>query len=647
MDESRSPDRRPREPGREDAASPALTSARRLLLISYMISAAAYFAWRLTVFNARAPLFSAAFYCAELIGFLWGLNLLLGGLRLDRREPPPPPPGLAVDVFIPTYDEPVDLVRRTLVAALRIEYAHLTWLLDDGGRPEMRALARELGCRYLARGGNANAKAGNLNHALGAARGEFVAIFDADHVADPRFLDRTLGFFRDDPRLAFVQTPQEFHNFDSYQHLGGDRARGSWNEHSLFYRLIQRSRDRRNAAMLCGCSVVLRRAALDAVGGFAVGTVTEDMHTSVRLHAAGWNSVFHSETLSAGLGPLDALSYRRQRLRWAQGSLQVFMRERLPVRPGLTGAQREAYLLHVLSILEGWRTAFICVAPAGVLVFGVWPMESRLGPWAAVSLPYFALSVLAFEEIARGQGRFFKNEVFNVARCTSQIRALFSAGGRLAFHVTPKVRLKDHAKIGFVFPWLVLAWTAAALAAAAWRLAEGRSALGRGCLGIAVVWAVFGAASCARLCGLTRRCARNRRASTRFPVEFAARLRAESSPGDVREAVITDVSPGGLTLRAASARGLPAGPCVAAFTVLGREYSLRVGLRPHSPRTSGGPLLGLEAAARDDFEHAIHVDRIRYLARFDRNDRWTLLGPLVELIRSASREPELSPSEEL
>jgi cellulose synthase/poly-beta-1,6-N-acetylglucosamine synthase-like glycosyltransferase len=631
----------------EDASSPALTAARRLLLTLYMTSAAVYFAWRLTVFNPRYPAFSFVFYVAEIVGFLWGLNLLLGGLRLARREPPAPPPGLPVDVFIPTYNEPAEIVRRTLVAALRIEYPHETWLLDDGSRPQMRELARELGCRYLARTGNANAKAGNLNHAMLTAKGEFIAVFDADHVADPRFLQRTLGFF-EDPKVAFVQTPQEFHNFDSYQHLGGDRARGSWNEHSLFYRLIQRSRDRGNAAMMCGCSVVLRRAALDAVGGFAVGTVTEDMHTSVRMHAAGWRSVFHSETLSAGYGPLDALSYRRQRLRWAQGSLQVFLRERLLTCPGLSPAQRSAYLLHVLSILEGWRTAFICLAPAGVLLFGVWPMETRFGPWAAFSLPYFALSVLSFEEIGRGQGRFFKNEVFNVARCTSQMRALLGAGRRrLAFSVTPKVRLKDHEKIGFVFPWLVLAWTAAALAIATWRLAEGRLTIGRDCLAIAMLWAVFSSSSCARLCGLTRRCARNRRAFTRFPVSLEARLWAESSPGEIRAAVIEDVSPGGLSLRAPDSGRLPSGPCVVVFFVLGREFALRVDLKPVSPDgLSGGPFLELESPARDAFEHAIHVHRIRYLALFDRNDERTLLGPLAELIRRASPEAALTASKE-
>jgi hypothetical protein len=352
--------------------------------------------------------------------------------------------------------------------------------------------------------------------------------------------------------------------------------------------------------------------------------------------------------LSAGFGPLDALSYRRQRLRWAQGSLQVFFRERLLTRPGLTSAQRGAYLLHVLSILEGWRTAFICLAPAAVLVFGVWPMETRFALWAAFSIPYFILSVVSFEEIGRGQGRFFKNEVFNVARCTSQMRALLSAGrSRLAFSVTPKVRLKDHERIGFVFPWLVLAWTAAALALASWRLAAGRLAVGRDCLAIAMLWAVFSSTSCARLCALTRRCARNRRASTRFPVSFDARLWAEAAPNELHPVVIEDVSPGGLSLRAADSGRLPSGTCVVVFFVLGREFTLRLDLKPKSPDgLSGGPLLELKSPALDAFEHAIHVHRIRYLALFDRNDERTLLGPLVELIRRASPAPDLSASKE-
>ena len=406
-----------------DRPSPGVTTARYVLAAAYCLVALIYFTWRFTVLNHEYLTFSIIFITAELIGFFWSLTFVVWGLEFLHRTPPAAQPGLSVDVFVPTCNEPVDIIRRTLVAALRIEYPHLTWLLDDGNRPEMRALAAELGCRYSARSYNEDAKAGNLNHGLEKATGDFVALFDADHIADPAFLNRTLGYFRD-TRVAFVQTPQEVYNFDSYQHAGRRRAEESWSEHSLFYRSIQRGRDRFNAAMMCGCSAILRRSAVDAIGGFATGTVTEDMHTSVRLHAAGWSSVYHPETLSIGLAPHDPRSFHRQRLRWAQGAMQVSRQEQLLSCAGLNMRQRISYLMHVFSHFEGFRDIFVYLLPAFVLAFGLSPIDTSVANWAAFTVPYFAISLLIFEEIGRGHGRFLCNETFNLARCTSSLRAM-------------------------------------------------------------------------------------------------------------------------------------------------------------------------------------------------------------------------------
>ena len=168
------------------------------------------------------------------------------------------------------------MLRRTLLAASRMEYPHQTWLLDDGNRPEARALADSLGCRYLARERNTDAKAGNLNNALQHSEAELIAVFDADHAPARDFLTRTLGYFAD-PAVAFVQTPQDFYNLDSYQHRQHPRRHLVWTEQSLFFRVIQRGKDCWNAAFFCGSCAVLRRRALDKIGGFATGSVTEDL----------------------------------------------------------------------------------------------------------------------------------------------------------------------------------------------------------------------------------------------------------------------------------------------------------------------------------------------------------------------------------
>lgn len=622
--------------GIQDTTHHSVVTARKLLLGAYLTTAACYFAWRLTVINLDQPAISLAFVAAELVGFLWSLNLIGWTVELMPRDPGAPPAYRSVDVVIPTYNESIEVVRRTLVAATRIRYPHVTWLFDDGNRPAMRELAAELGCRYLTRSSNTHAKAGNLNEGLRQCTGEFVAIFDADHVAHPEFLHRTLGYFRDQ-KVAFVQTPQEFYNFDSYQHIGADRAEHSWNEHSLFYRVIQRHRDQFNAAMLCGCSAVLRRSALDSIGGFATGTVTEDMHTSVRLHKGGWSSVMHPETLSAGLAPTDAKSFRGQRLRWAQGAMQVMMQEKLYRSSTLGTKQRLCYLLHVLSHFEGFRNAFVYLLPAIVLTFDLSPITAGFGTWAMWTVPYFAVSILMFEETGRGHGRFLRNEVFNLARCTTSIRATLALTGKqINFWVTPKSRSANHAKIGFLFPYVILAMTAAAAVTAAIRVGNGLSAVPPHALAITALWASISAAAAARLCLLTRRCQANQRAVTRFPVEMPIDL--TDANGLTQRATIVDASAEGLTLTSANG-SLPAGRCMARVWMNGEVFAFGITLRAGSGARAGGPVQWSDAETRDRFDYALHVNRIAFLSKFDAVDANTHLGWLAAVIAPLSAAP--------
>jgi cellulose synthase (UDP-forming) len=611
-------------------------AARIVLLATYIVAALVYFAWRPSVFNPAAPVFSALFLAVEVIGFVSGLIYLLSVLRFSSRQSPVAPPGLSVDVFIPTYNEPVEIVRRTAIASLRIAYPHETWVLDDGNRPAMRALAAELGCHYIARSKNTDAKAGNLNNALTEAKGDFVALFDADFSAAPGFLDRTLGYFSD-PKVAFVQTPQEFYNFDSYQHMGSNRSHDSWSEHSLFYRVIQRGRDRYNAAMMCGCAAVLRRKALDSIGGIATGTVTEDMHTSLRLHAQGWTSVFHPETLSAGIAPHDATSFRRQRLRWAQGAIQVMKKERLFIgRGGLSAFQRMAYLLHVSTYFESLRYAFIYLVSAVALFYGVSPLDTPFSEWAPYSLPYMALGFLSFEEFSRGYGRLLRTEAYNLARCTDYIRALFVLFGQryIVFRVTPKIKQRGSA---YAFPWFILIANLSALAYAAWQWIFGTPTVMGWPLVIIALWACFSASMGARICFLTFRCNRNRRSFSRFPVELPVTLQLAEAGGRTCRAVVTELSDKGLTLRPQIlGECLPSGLCRGQLRLCDRDVPFEVTLRPGAPGTvAAGVLSWGDTAARDDYEYLVITNRINYLATFDNTDRKTSLAPLVWLLHRA------------
>jgi cellulose synthase (UDP-forming) len=238
--------------------SGVIDRARLLVIAAVLLTACMYFAWRITVVNAAYPIFSWLVYAIELVGLLRTVMFLRSAIDVPGHANPKAPSGLRVDIAVTTYNEPIELVRPTLAAAVAIGYSHETWLLDDGSRAEMRALASELGAHYVSRTDRSHDKAGNLNNAIGQMHGDFLAIFDADHIADPRFLDRTLGYL-DDAKLAFVQTPHEFRNHDSFDHL---HRGGTMNAQSLFNYVVQPSRNPSHSSQYCSSAGVARRSAI-------------------------------------------------------------------------------------------------------------------------------------------------------------------------------------------------------------------------------------------------------------------------------------------------------------------------------------------------------------------------------------------------
>ena len=243
-------------------------------------------------------------------------------------------PDLTVAVVIPTYDEGIDVLLPTVAAALALEPAHQTWVLDDGARPDVAELAHQLGAGYIARPDNQYAKAGNLNFALGYIETDLLAVLDADHVAQPEFLRKTLPYFVD-PGLGLVQTPQDFYNINSFVHLDKD-----FHEEQFFHHAIQSGKNRYKSALWCGTGSVVRADALRSIGGVATASITEDLHTTIRLHEAGWRTTHHNEVLSRGLAPRTFDEFRLQRWRWGAGAMQAFAIDPPLRAPGLSLGQR-------------------------------------------------------------------------------------------------------------------------------------------------------------------------------------------------------------------------------------------------------------------------------------------------------------------
>ncbi len=394
--------------------------------------------WNNTL-NWKHPTFSLVLVIAETFGLLSMAFFIFTAWRLVHREPPPAPDGLAVDVFITCYDEPLQLLRRTAIGARAIRYPHETYILDDGKRDEVKLMTEELGIGYIRREGNAHAKAGNLNHAFTVTSGEYVLQLDADHVPLPNILDRLLGYFND-PDLAFVQSPQDFYNMDSFTHVVNDEGRQLWEENRLFFSLIQPGKDRHNAAFFCGSCGVLRRTAFDEIGGFSTRTITEDMETSMMLHARGWKSFYHGETLAYGLAPASAAQYHVQRLRWGQGSMQILRKLNPLFMSGLTWQQRVSYFSSVIVYVDGIQRFVFYIAPVLFFLFGILPVQVDNHALLIRLVPYMLLTIGSFELLSRGTGYMLISERYNMTRFWTYILATsgFFARKPLKFNVTPK-----------------------------------------------------------------------------------------------------------------------------------------------------------------------------------------------------------------
>ena len=422
--------------------SPARRWLTRFTIVGALAIYLAYLAYRAAyTINHDALVFSCLVYFAELHGFFSLAFYFHTAWTRCRRRVVEPVQDLKVDVFITTFNEDVDLLRTTVRAAVGMRYAHRTFVLDDGRRPAVRSLAEELGALYVTRADNSNAKAGNWNNAFATTDADFIATFDADHVPRPEFLERTLGFFRD-PKVALVQVPQQYHNLDSVQHKISWRQRRMYGEQDAFFQLVMPGKDNWNAAFFCGTGAVLRRAALEPLGGIMTQTITEDLHTSVELHSRGWKSVYLNEVLVTGLAPSDLKTFETQRLRWAEGNMAVATFINPLTARGLSMNQRIAYAASLYHWTIGIPKCIFYLAPPWMLFSGTFPIAPYDARFLAVYLVFLSSVVVSYEVASRGKGRLLMDELYNMVSFFTFIRAMkrviVGRGSRATFEVTDK-----------------------------------------------------------------------------------------------------------------------------------------------------------------------------------------------------------------
>ncbi|MDH2914094.1 UDP-forming cellulose synthase catalytic subunit [Kosakonia sp. HypNH10] len=339
---------------------------------------------------------------------IWPLN----------RQPVPLPKDMSlwpsVDIFVPTYNEDLNVVKNTIYASLGIDWPKdklKVWILDDGGREEFRQFAKQVGVEYIARTTHEHAKAGNINNALKYAKGEFVSIFDCDHVPTRSFLQMTMGWFLKEKKLAMMQTPHHFFSPDPFERNLG-RFRKTPNEGTLFYGLVQDGNDMWDATFFCGSCAVIRRGPLDQIGGIAVETVTEDAHTSLRLHRLGNTSAYMRIPQAAGLATESLSAHIGQRIRWARGMVQIFRLDNPLMGKGLKFAQRLCYVNAMFHFLSGIPRLIFLTAPLAFLLLHAYIIYAPAIMIALFVMPHMVHASLTNSKI---QGKFrhsFWSEIY-------------------------------------------------------------------------------------------------------------------------------------------------------------------------------------------------------------------------------------------
>jgi cellulose synthase (UDP-forming) len=429
----------------------------QILIVISIIASSRYLYWRATEtlqLSDRTDLFfGTGLFLAEM--YAW-IVLLLGFFQTAwplERKPIPMPEDRSlwptIDVFIPTYNEPLKVVKPTVLAALAIDWPAdkiNIYILDDGRREEFAEFAKSVGVQHMTRPDNAHAKAGNINHALKQTSGEYVAIFDCDHIPTRTFLQIAMGWFLRDPKLSMLQTPHHFFSPDPFE-KNLETFKKVPNEGELFYGLVQDGNDLWNATFFCGSCAVIKRAPLMEVGGVAVETVTEDAHTSLKMHRRGYTTAYLAIPQAAGFATESLSGHVGQRIRWARGMAQIFRIDNPLLGPGLKIPQRLCYLNAMLHFFYGLPRIVFLTAPLAYFFFNAHVIQA-----SAITIALYALPHLIHANLnnSRIQGEFrhsFWAEVYESVLAWYIMRPTLMAiiNPKLGkFNVTAKGGLNQH-----------------------------------------------------------------------------------------------------------------------------------------------------------------------------------------------------------
>lgn len=395
----------------------AIFAVSFLLGLSYLI-------WRVffTIDYSSNLVWPLMLLFAEAYSFVVFAIFAFASINLRQKLPPLSAKDInffpTVDIFICTYNESETILKDTITGCKNIKYKtnHKNiYLLDDGNRPAIKKLAADLGVNYITRDSNEGFKAGNINNALKYTDGELIAVFDADHIPVSTFLIELVDYFKDH-NTGIVQTPQHFMNPDPFQKnlvVGKPLA----NEQDLFFRVIQPGLARWNSAICAGTNFLVRRAPLLEVGGLPHNTVTEDMDLGLRMRRLGLMIRYHNKPLAVGLAPETFKDYLSQRLRWAAGTIQIFLFNRGVFFKNLTGPQKTFYLSGLFYYFFGFPRLIFIMSPILYLLYDIKPLAASFYQVGIFLAACYISKIYFFRKVAAKYRNFVFTDIYETAVC--------------------------------------------------------------------------------------------------------------------------------------------------------------------------------------------------------------------------------------
>lgn len=310
-------------------------------------------------------------------------------------------PSPKIDIFIPTYNESIDLLEKTIYCALNIDYSNYAiWILDNGNRPTVKQLCEKYKINYLDRVNHVNSKAGNLNNALEKTKNithsEFFLVIDSDFLCRKDILKKLLvPFYQGNDKIAIVQAPQYFYNADPLQNSFRAKAELS-DEQRLFFDVMSPAMDKINTATCCGSPFLARRDIVEKVGGFPTNTLTEDINLTYLLYGHDYITRYLKEPLACGMAAENIDQYISQRKRWTIGYIQQCFSKLGPLFFNQQSFLQRGFLLAGLSAWFSYvfRIIFL-LAPILNLFFGIKTIDVSDNSWL-LFIPVYVLSNLAF-----------------------------------------------------------------------------------------------------------------------------------------------------------------------------------------------------------------------------------------------------------